>query len=73
MTTRRRHEPWFQNIGKNLYTVFAIVLIWRGVWYALDWSDYYILGRSHAFTALLGIIVGVILLYIPKHHLNDLR
>lgn len=56
----------------NFLVAVAIILIWRGIWYIMDFIDLKFFGGSHAWTALLGIIAGVIILYIPDKNLNEL-
>ena len=67
MTLRR-----FFKLVKNFSIAIGIILIWRGTWLLLDYVDAVVFGGSHVWTALLGIIVGVIILYIPDHDLNEL-
>ena len=57
---------------KNFCVAFAIILIWRGVWYVLDAIDIAVFGGNHAFTAIGGVIVGLIMLYLPDHDLKEL-
>ncbi len=59
-------------LGKNLYLVLGIVLVWRGVWYVLDKLDAWLFGGSHLWTAIIGVIVGVILLYLPDRDLKEI-
>ena len=60
-------------LAKNLCTILGLVLIWRGVWYALDGVDRLFLGGSHLWTALAGIIVGLIILYLPDKDLKEIE
>lgn len=59
--------------GKNLTTVVGIVLIWRGIWYLLDFVDQALFGGSRWFTALGGIAAGLLLLYLPDRDLKELE
>jgi len=58
--------------GKNLYIVLGIVLVWRGVWYILDKFDIWLFGGSHLWTAIIGVVVGVFLLYLPDRDLKEI-
>ncbi|MBI4023006.1 hypothetical protein HY375_02490 [Candidatus Berkelbacteria bacterium] len=58
---------------KALTIAAGLVLIWRGMWYGLDWIDGYLFGGSHALTAIGGIILGVLLLAIPDGDLKELE
>lgn len=53
--------------------VIGIVLVWRGIWYALDKLDEYLFGGSHAWTAITGIIIGLIILYLPNKNLKEIE
>ena len=59
-------------LGKNLYLVLGIVLVWRGVWYVLDKLDAWLFGGSHLWTAIIGVGVGVVLLYLPDRDLKEI-
>lgn len=63
----------FLYVIKNIYTVVAIVLVWRGIWYVLDALDYGIFGGSHWLTSLGGIVLGVSLLYLPDRDLKEIE
>jgi len=58
---------------KNITTIIGLVLIWRGVWYVLDGLDELFFGGSHIFTAFGGIILGLILLYLPDRDLKEIE
>lgn len=59
-------------LARNLSIVVGLVLIWRGVWYVLDGLDALFFGGSHVLTALGGIILGLVVLYIPDHDLKEI-
>lgn len=67
----RRLTPLY--FARNLATVIGIVLIWRGIWYVLDWFDVAMFGGSHMWTALLGVAIGVIILLIPDGDLKEIE
>jgi len=48
-------------------------LIWRGIWYILDGIDKLFFGGSHAWTALGGIIIGLMVLYLPDKDLKEIE
>lgn len=58
---------------KNISTVIGIVLVWRGIWYVLDEFDKWIFGDSHIWTALGGVIIGLIILYVPDKDLKEIE
>jgi hypothetical protein len=54
-------------------TVLGLVLVWRGVWYLLDGVDVWLFGGSHTLSALLGIGIGIAILYVPDHDLKEIE
>lgn len=59
--------------GKNLSIVLGIILIWRGIWYLLDAVDQFLFGGSHVPVAIIGIIAGLLILYLPDKDLNEIN
>jgi uncharacterized membrane protein HdeD (DUF308 family) len=59
--------------AKNISIVFGIVLIWRGIWYVLDEIDTEFFDDEHLLTAILGIIIGLLILYLPDRDLKELE
>ncbi|MEK7078301.1 MAG: hypothetical protein AAB911_01905 [Patescibacteria group bacterium] len=59
--------------AKNVSIVVSLVLIWRGIWYVLDAVDIWIFGSSHALTALGGIVLGLVILYLPDKDLKEIE
>lgn len=57
---------------KNLSVVVGLVLIWRGVWYVMDYVDVIYFSGNHAFTALGGIILGLFILFLPDGDLKEI-
>ena len=66
------HRITPQYVAKNLAVVIGLVLIWRGVWYLLDAIDLTYFNGGHTLTATAGIILGLIVLYIPDHDLKEM-
>ena len=62
-----------QNLAKNISIVIGLVLIWRGIWYVLDGLDKLVFGGSHVWTALGGVILGLIILYLPDKDLKEIE
>lgn len=59
--------------AKNLSVVIGLVLIWRGIWYVLDEIDIVFFDSNHFFTAVVGILVGLAILYIPDGDLKEIE
>lgn len=57
----------------NIATVFGLVLVWRGVWYILDKVDVWLFGGSHFWTAVVGFIIGLLILYLPDKDLKEIE
>ena len=61
------------HFAKDLSIVIGLVLIWRGIWYVLDNIDILFFGGKHLWTALFGIVVGLLILYIPDKDLKEIE
>lgn len=59
--------------AKNIAFVVALVLIWRGIWYVLDYIDITFFGGQHVLTAVGGIVIGLMILYLPDKDLKELE
>ncbi|NMC51169.1 hypothetical protein GYA54_00370 [Candidatus Kuenenbacteria bacterium] len=60
-------------LAKNLSIIIGIVLIWRGIWYALDEVDKWLFGGSHIWTAIAGIAIGLIIIYLPDKDWKEIE
>ncbi len=60
-------------LAKNISIIVGLVLIWRGIWYVLDSIDKVFFGESHFWTAIIGVAVGLVILYIPDHDLKEIE
>ncbi len=69
MTTKNLTLGYFT---RNISIVLGLVLMWRGTWYVLDGLDKWLFGDSHTYTAVLGIIAGLLILYVPDHDLKEI-
>jgi membrane associated rhomboid family serine protease len=59
--------------AKNISIVIGLVLVWRGIWYVLDYIDLAVFNGQHIFTAIGGIALGLLILYIPDKDLKELE
>lgn len=50
----------------------GVLLIWRGLWYGLDAIDLYIFHGQAIYTAVGGVIIGLLILYFPDRDLKEL-
>jgi len=60
-------------LAKNLFVALGLVLIWRGLWYILDGIDKWLFDGAHLWTAIGGIILGLLILYIPDKDLKEIE
>lgn len=63
----------FQYFAKNIFVAIGLVLIWRGIWSLLDALDYWLFGGNHVWTAVMGIFVGLMILYLPDKDLKEIE
>lgn len=70
---KKKPIPLLQYVAKNIFTVVGLVLIWRGIWYVLDYVDLALFNGQHLVTALGGIAVGLLILYIPDKDLKEIE
>ncbi len=68
-----RKKNLLQYFIKNIIIVVGIVLIWRGIWYTLDYIDKVFFGGGHIWTAVGGILVGLLFLYLPDRDLKEIE
>jgi hypothetical protein len=72
MSDFQKHHP-LSYFAKNLGIIVGIVLIWRGVWVILDQIDLLLFGSDHLATAIIGIVAGFFILYLPDHDLKEIE
>lgn len=68
-----KHKITLQYLAKNISIVIGLVLIWRGIWYVLDGIDTWLFNGSHTWTAVVSIIIGLIILYVPDKDLKEIE
>jgi hypothetical protein len=59
--------------GNSFVTALGVVLIWRGIWHLLDILDVLVFASNPLWTALGGIAIGLLILFLPDHDLKELR
>jgi hypothetical protein len=70
---RRRLHHRISYFASSFGTVFGLVLIWRGIWYIMDWFDKTFFGGDYTVSVIGGIILGILVLYLPDRDLSELR
>jgi len=63
----------FQYFAKNIFVAIGLVLIWRGIWSLLDALDYWLFGGNHVWSAVIGIVIGLLILYLPDKDLKEIE
>ena len=59
--------------AKSIVIVIGIVLIWRGIWYVLDYFDMVLFQGNHMPLAAAGIIIELLMLYLPDRDLKEIE
>ena len=60
----------FYKIIEGILLFLAVVMMWRGTWYLIDEIDKTYFAEEHIFTALGGLLIGLLIFYIYKKDLN---
>lgn len=68
-----KHKLTLAYLAKNITVAIGLVLIWRGIWYILDGFDKLFFNGGHFWSALLGVLIGLAILYIPDHDLKEIE
>ena len=66
-------KPTFLYFTREVSIVLGLVLMWRGTWYVLDGLDLWLFSGSHVWTALGGIFLGILILYLPDNDLKEIE
>jgi len=53
------------NFNQKIFNLIATILFWRGIWYLFDIIDNSLFQGHRIWTALFGIIIGLIILFFP--------
>lgn len=65
--------PLISYLAKNILVVIGLVLIWRGIWHALDGIDEMFFSGDHIFSTIGGIVLGLLILYLPDKDLKEIQ
>lgn len=71
--TKKKQKSVFSYFIKNINIIVGIVLIWRGIWHVLDGIDRYVFSGNPFWTAIGGIILGFLMIYLPDHDLKEIE
>ena len=68
-----KHKPSILKIlRESIMMIIGAILIWRGIWVLLDLLDVYLFGGNHLWSAIAGIMVGVIIIFLADRDLEDI-
>lgn len=68
----KKHKD-FKYFVRTLSIVVGLVVVWRGIWHVLDVIDLKYFGGESFWTAIVGIFLGILLLYIPDYDLKEIE
>ncbi len=68
-----KNKLTLQYLAKNISIVVGVVLVWRGIWYVLDGIDKWFFDGGHMWTAFGGIVIGLLVLYLPDKDLKEIE
>ncbi|MCF7857577.1 MAG: hypothetical protein K9M10_03805 [Candidatus Pacebacteria bacterium] len=63
----------FKYFVRTLSIVVGLVFVWRGIWHILDFIENEYFGGELFWTSIVGIVLGILLLYIPDHDLKEIE
>ena len=70
--TNKKHKD-LKYFVRTLSIVIGLVIIWRGIWHILDVVERVFFNGEVFWTATVGIVAGILLLYIPDHDLKEIE
>ncbi|MEK7606295.1 MAG: hypothetical protein AAB458_01735 [Patescibacteria group bacterium] len=62
-----------RQLARDTSIIVGVVLVWRGIWYTLDAVDRVAFNGNHDFLAIGGIIIGLLVLYLPDKDLKEFK
>lgn len=69
----KKHKKDVRYFIRTISIVIGLVLVWRGIWHFLDAIDVWMFGGHGAWTSIAGIVIGLLLLYIPDGDLKEIE
>ena len=68
-----KKDKGFRYFLRTISIVIGLVLVWRGVWHMLDAIDILFFGGFTFWTSFAGVVLGLVVLYIPDHDLKEIE
>ena len=72
-TKNKGHKLTLQYLSSNLSIAIGLVFIWRGIWHILDMIEITFFNGEKFYTAVIGIAIGILILYTPDKDLKELQ
>ncbi len=72
MSLFKKKPPFAVVLRESVLALVGAVLIWRGIWVLLERFDARFFGGNHVLSALIGITIGVIMIYFADKDIEDL-
>lgn len=69
----RKRRYTIRDHSHHLLSAIALILIWRGTWHILDEIDGIFFGGNYWITAIGGIVVGLLIFYLPDGDIKELK
>lgn len=71
MSFFKRKSSFIKILRESIMMIIGAILIWRGVWVLLDRFDNRFFEGNHIWSALGGIVIGVVAVYLADRDLED--
>lgn len=72
-TKNKGHRLSLNYLANNLSIAIGLVFIWRGIWHILDMIELTFFNGDKFYTSIVGILIGVLILYMPDKDLKELQ
>jgi uncharacterized membrane protein HdeD (DUF308 family) len=72
-TKKKGHPLTLNYLGSSLSIAIGLVFIWRGIWHILDMIEITFFNGDKFYTSLIGILIGILILYTPDKDLKELQ
>ncbi len=70
--THKEHKD-IKYFIRTFSIVVGLVFIWRGIWHILDEVERVFFAGEMFWTSIAGIVIGVLLLYLPDRDLKEIE
>lgn len=71
MSFFKRRTSFVKILRESVMMIIGAILIWRGIWVLLDRFDNLFFEGNHIWSSLIGIVIGVVFVYLADRDLED--